>query len=172
MATRQILLSEFLAWNICGTYSSERISELMAGESITAQDLRNLDIPEQDRLWALINAMTLESQLQLAAAVIERMLISNSISNPQAWKLVAISRQRAMKEVPPSRLENEMLRSRQSANSVNDPWHAVQSVWASSFLKGDMPRVVLGLVCKVRSLGHPNALSEAMDDAVRLLEAE
>ena len=81
-----------MAWNPCGWdsdgYTVERVTELFAGrDGLTAPDIAALDIPRQDRLWALLHTefLTDEQMHLLACDFAERVVhLCGDDPRPQA----------------------------------------------------------------------------------------
>jgi hypothetical protein len=53
---RKVTVSEVMAWGPCELYTRERVTELFnGGDMLTAWDISVLDIPIEDRIWALLH---------------------------------------------------------------------------------------------------------------------
>lgn len=51
-----ITIDQVMAWNPCSPYDREHVTKLFAGqEKMTAAEIAALDIPSEDRLWALLH---------------------------------------------------------------------------------------------------------------------
>ena len=64
-----VTLEDVLSWKPCGGYEEDRLLVLGDGrESITAADVLELDIPAEDRLWAVLRKEMLPEPLVHEAA--------------------------------------------------------------------------------------------------------
>lgn len=50
-----VTVDDVMSWEPCKEYSRERVTALFAGrKTITALDVLDMDIPAEDRLWAVL----------------------------------------------------------------------------------------------------------------------
>lgn len=66
---KTVTLEQILKWNPCSDYSERRLKKLAAGRTeISAQEILDLNIPVEDRLWAVLrNDFFTDSELRLLA---------------------------------------------------------------------------------------------------------
>jgi hypothetical protein len=80
----------------CDDYTRERVAEIV-GDGITAEQCARLDIPIEDRLWAIINSWMDDRQCRLFAAdCAERALVRERAAgrepDERSWEAIRVSR--------------------------------------------------------------------------------
>ena len=89
-----VTLEQVLSWGPC--YSDKKVAMLFAGrDSLTARDILTLDIPVEDRLWAVLREDMISAPVlhEFACWCAEQALAL--IPNPDPRSVVAIATKRA-----------------------------------------------------------------------------
>jgi hypothetical protein len=93
-----VTVADIMAAGPCEDYTLERVSELWGGnDTLTPQQIAELDIPAADRLWALINACMDDTKRRLFACdCVERALQRESAAgrepDSRSWEAISVSR--------------------------------------------------------------------------------
>ena len=86
--SKSVTIKQVLDWTPCNRYTEEVIAELFIGrKSLTMQDIAELDIPTEDKVWALLHEeFFTERQLhELACAFAERTGEAARVAWAAAW---------------------------------------------------------------------------------------
>jgi hypothetical protein len=107
----------------CDDYTRERVAEIV-GDGITAEQCARLDIPIEDRLWAIINSWMDDRQCRLFAAdCAERALVRERAAgrepDERSWEAIRVSRAYARGDAT----EEELAAARDAA------WAAWEAAW-------------------------------------------
>ena len=96
---RRYTVNNVMAANPCkNNYPRKRIEQLFAGQDyLTLDDLPELDIPDKDKLWTLINVVSDDRQRRLLAAdCAERALLREREAgrepDPRSWRATDVAR--------------------------------------------------------------------------------
>ena len=94
-----VTVDQVLSWEPCDDYTPERVTELFAGrETVTALDILAMDIPPDDKLWAvcreeLIPAATLhEFACRCAEAALMREREAGREPDTRSWAAIEAKR--------------------------------------------------------------------------------
>ena len=71
MSDRIYTVEDVMDWPPCPEYPEERVRELL-GDGLTIEQILNLDIPVQDRVWAGVHALDPRRRCAFAAAATRR----------------------------------------------------------------------------------------------------
>jgi hypothetical protein len=137
-----VTIDQVMAWGPCKPYTRERVTELFnGGDMLTAWDISVLDIPIEDRIWALLHSeFFTDSDLRLiACAFAERILPIYERKYPGDYRpreTIRVARLFAMDYVTISELRDA--RHVASYTSSGASWtcawdDAVSSAWATSW---------------------------------------
>ena len=91
----KVTIENVMSWHPCAEYTKERITELFSGrESLTVLDIIELDIPAEDRLWAVLREELIPTNIlhEFACRCAEEAL--KSIENPDKRSIAAIEAKR------------------------------------------------------------------------------
>jgi len=89
-------IDNILSWKPCSDYTEEIITELFAGrETLTVQDILELNISAKDKLWAILREDMLDAAIlhEFACRCAEEAL--KLIDNPDPRSIAAIATKRA-----------------------------------------------------------------------------
>jgi hypothetical protein len=93
---KKITIKDVLGWDPCEEYTEERITKLFAGrESLTVADILELDIPWNDKLWAVSREELIPAPIlhEFACRCAEEAL--TLVDNPDPRSVAAIAAKRA-----------------------------------------------------------------------------
>ena len=127
-------IDEVLLWEPCEEYDRERIIDLFAGrETITALDILDLGISDEDKLWAvlrpeLIPAPTLhELACRFAEAALSKERSAGREPDPRSWAAIEAKRAWLRGEAT----DEELRAARVAAEDV--PEAAWTAAWAAAW---------------------------------------
>ena len=96
---KRVTIDEVMSWHPCENYTRKRVTDLFAGrETITALDIFDLDIPDEDKLWAvlrpgLIPEPTLhELACRFAEAALSKERSAGREPDPRSWAAIEAKR--------------------------------------------------------------------------------
>lgn len=98
----KITPAQIMAAEPCTGYSLERVTSLWAGrDALTPAEIGTLDIPVEDRLWAIIYCVLTDRQCRLLACdyaerVLQRKRDAGCKPDPRGWKAIEVARQYAV----------------------------------------------------------------------------
>ena len=92
-----VTVDDVMSWEPCKEYSRERVTALFAGrETITAFDVLDMDIPAEDRLWAVLrmvpDPILHEFACRIAEAVLMRERRAGREPDPRSWAAIDAKR--------------------------------------------------------------------------------
>ena len=97
----QITVLDIMNAKPCSSYSQEVVTALWAGkETLSSKEISELDIPGQDRLWALINTSLTEKEQRLFACDCAERTLNREIEkgnqvDPRSLEAIEVSRKYA-----------------------------------------------------------------------------
>ena len=89
-------IQDVLSWNPCVEYTQDRITNLWAGrKKLSALDMTKLDIPIEDKLWAILreNLISANTLHLLACDFAERALSKIKSPDPRSVNAIKIKRE-------------------------------------------------------------------------------
>ena len=92
---KTVTIQEVIGWRPCSEYTPKRLSELFAGrESMTALDALELNIPAEDKLWAVLRTEAIDESIlhEFACRCAEEAL--KLVANPDPRSIAAIEAKR------------------------------------------------------------------------------
>jgi len=94
-----VTVDDVMSWEPCKEYSRERVTALFAGrETITAFDVLDMDIPAEDRLWAVLREEMVPAPVlhEFACRIAEAALSQESMAgrepDPRSWAAIDAKR--------------------------------------------------------------------------------
>jgi hypothetical protein len=95
----RVTVDQVMSWKPCERYTRELIEQLFAGrESLSAVDILKLDIPTEDRLWAVLREELIPAPVlhEFACGCAEQALLSERKAgrepDPRSWTAIETKR--------------------------------------------------------------------------------
>ena len=95
-----VTVDDVMAWEPCEQYTRERIAQLFAGrEHLSAVDILKLDIPVQDRFWAVLREDLIPAPILhefacwCAVQALLREREAGREPDPRSWAAIEVKRQ-------------------------------------------------------------------------------
>ena len=89
----KITVDQIMAWGPCSPYTDARVRELV-GDGLTPREIAALDIPPEDRFWALTNLLD-ERDCRLLACDIAESVVHFTGDDPRCVDVIWVSRRYA-----------------------------------------------------------------------------
>ena len=112
-----VTVDDVMSWRLCDGYTRERVTALFAGrKTITALDVLDMDIPAEDRLWAVLrmvpDPILHEFACRIAEAVLMRERRAGREPDLRNWAAIGAKR--------------KWLRGEIDGKELYAAWHAAQ----------------------------------------------
>jgi hypothetical protein len=124
---KTVTIEQVMGWDPCEEYTREKVEELFAGrEVLTARDIVDLDISNEDKMWALLhNEFLSDRQMHLfACEVAEKALVTEREAgrepDPRSWAAIEAKRAWVYGKIT----NGELAAAREAA------WAAARAAWA------------------------------------------
>jgi hypothetical protein len=132
-----VTVDDVMSWEPCKEYSRERVTALFAGrETITAFDVLDMDIPAEDRLWAVLrmvpDPILHEFACRIAEAVLMRERRAGREPDLRNWAAIGAKRKWLRGEIDGKELyaAREAAQDAARCAAMNDAqyaaWHAAR----------------------------------------------
>ena len=114
-----VTIDNVMSWEPCKEYTRERVTALFAGrKTITALDVLDMDIPAEDRLWAVLrmvpDPILHEFACRIAEAVLMRERRAGRESDLRYWAAIGAKRKWLWGEID----GKELYAAREAAQDV------------------------------------------------------
>ena len=124
----KITVDQIMAWGPCSPYTDARVRELV-GDGLTPREIAALDIPPEDRFWALTNLLD-ERDCRLLACDIAESVVHFTGDDPRCVDAIRISRRYAFGLADHDELS--IARAAARASACDATWAAVDAARATA----------------------------------------
>ena len=134
---RRYTASEIMALNPCDEYPRERV-EALIGDGKTAREIASMDIPVDDRLWALIGLATPRTARLFAARCATDALIlaqecTGELADVRSWNAVAVAIMHANGDATHEQLAAAWAATMDAWAATRDAWAATRAAWVAAW---------------------------------------
>jgi len=121
---KRATVDDVMSWSPCGVYPRERVAKLFAGgKNITHRGIAKLDIPAEDRFWALIeyadwsgHGNTLH---EFACREAEDALKAAGVTDERSWNAIKVKRAWVREEATDDELSAARFAAESAAESAS-----------------------------------------------------